>query len=86
VNPDCRLGINAMDRLINDMMVLGTNRKRLKAKIFGGTSILMNNAKLNGDNNGDNIEFARAYLKIEKFPSLLNTWEETPQDLSEYFR
>ncbi|OAA21230.1 hypothetical protein [Kosmotoga sp. DU53] len=82
MNPDCRLGINAMDRMINDMMAFGTNRRRLKARIFGGASILMNNAKLNGDN----IEFARAYLKIEKFPSLLNTWEETPQDLSEHFR
>jgi chemotaxis protein CheD len=35
-----RYGIHAMELLINDMMKLGAARKRLRAKVFGGASVL----------------------------------------------
>lgn len=35
-----RYGIHAMDLLINDMMTKGTSRRFLRAKIFGGATIM----------------------------------------------
>lgn len=35
-----RYGINAMELLINDMVKLGADRRRLKAKAFGGASVI----------------------------------------------
>ena len=35
-----RYGIHAMELLINDMMKLGADRRRLRAKVFGGASVL----------------------------------------------
>jgi chemotaxis protein CheD len=35
-----RYGINAMELLINDMIGLGARRSRLRAKVFGGASVL----------------------------------------------
>lgn len=35
-----RYGIHAMDLLVNAMMALGTNRQMLRAKIFGGATIM----------------------------------------------
>ncbi|MFL6692039.1 MAG: chemoreceptor glutamine deamidase CheD [Ramlibacter sp.] len=35
-----RLGVNAMELLINDMLRLGANRRRLVAKVFGGARVL----------------------------------------------
>ncbi len=35
-----RYGINAMELLINDMIKLGAKRSHLKAKVFGGASVL----------------------------------------------
>jgi chemotaxis protein CheD len=34
-----RYGIHAMELLINDMMAKGTNRKMLRAKVFGGATL-----------------------------------------------
>ena len=64
VNPECKNGTHAMDRLINDMMYFGTSRKRLKAKIFGGASMLLKESNINNDN----ILLARAYLELEGIP------------------
>jgi len=35
-----RLGVNAMELLINDMLRLGASRRRLVAKVFGGARVL----------------------------------------------
>ena len=35
-----RLGVNAMELLINDMLRLGAQRRRLVAKVFGGARVL----------------------------------------------
>lgn len=63
-----RYGINAMELLINDMVHLGAVRHRLKAKVFGGATVLNGS----GDNffciNEVNQRFIRDYLKTEGIP------------------
>jgi chemotaxis protein CheD len=65
-----RYGVHAMELLINDMMAKGTDRSKLRAKIFGGASII-------GDRNavgnfccvGEvNSRFIREYLSTEGIP------------------
>ena len=57
-------GAVAMDRLINEMMHLGAERPRLRAKLFGGSSMLSGRT----DIGARNAEFGRAYLKNENIP------------------
>ena len=65
-----RYGIHAMDLLINAMMKRGTNRHLLRAKIFGGATIM------NPDSETDNFfcvgqvncRFILEYLKSEEIP------------------
>ena len=65
-----RYGIHAMDLLINEMMARGTNRLLLRAKIFGGATIM------NPDSPKDNFfcvgqvncRFISEYLKSEGIP------------------
>jgi chemotaxis protein CheD len=66
-----RYGIHAMELLINDMMKLGASRKRLKAKIFGGASVL----GLSGGDRFDcvnevNQRFIQEFLATEGIPVL----------------
>jgi chemotaxis protein CheD len=65
-----RYGAHAMELLINDMMAKGTNRSCLRAKIFGGASIIGS-----GEDSGNfcrvglvNCRFIRDYLETEKIP------------------
>lgn len=65
-----RYGIHAMELLINDMMAKGTARNRLRAKIFGGATIM------NRDTESSNFvcvgqvncKFIREYLQSENIP------------------
>jgi chemotaxis protein CheD len=65
-----RYGIHAMELLINDMMAKGTNRGMLRAKVFGGSTII------NRENGGGNFfcvgqvncKFIREYLEAERIP------------------
>jgi chemotaxis protein CheD len=65
-----RYGIQAMELLINQMMAKGTNRRLLRAKIFGGATIL------NRDPDSGNFfcvgqvncKFITEYLKSEGIP------------------
>jgi chemotaxis protein CheD len=64
-----RYGIHAMELLINDMMKLGATRKGLRAKVFGGASVL----GLCSDNgffcvSEVNQRFIRDYLATERIP------------------
>ena len=59
-----RYGVHAMEMLINEMMAHGAMRSRMKARIFGGATM---NAHYS-DIGGDNIAFARAFLKAEGIP------------------
>lgn len=70
--PDSRLdagpvdtvGAIAMERLINALMRLSADRRRLRAKLFGGSSMLsgMTDVGLR------NTEFAITYLQRESIP------------------
>ncbi len=66
-----RYGIHAMELLINDMMDLGASRSRLRAKVFGGASVLGFSCE---DNflcvNEVNQRFIRDYLSTERIPVL----------------
>jgi chemotaxis receptor (MCP) glutamine deamidase CheD len=61
--PSC-YGIHAMELLINEILKLGGDRKRLQAKIFGGAQIhVMSHASLNIGRR--NVEFVREFLRDE---------------------
>jgi chemotaxis protein CheD len=65
-----RYGINAMELLINDMVKLGAKRPRLKAKVFGGASVLglaRKDAKYLAVSEV-NQRFIRDYLATERIP------------------
>ena len=57
-------GAVAMDRLINKMMPLGAIRTRLRAKLFGGSSMLAGRT----DIGARNAAFGRTYLVNENIP------------------
>lgn len=67
-NPtSARYGIHAMELLISDLMKLGAQRKRFRAKVFGGGHVL----KIPENENGvpqRNIEFVRRFLADERIP------------------
>jgi len=66
---NARYGMYAMELLINDLMKLGARRAALKAKVFGGGSVL----RLSGggsDIPGGNVAFAFEYLRKEGIPVL----------------
>ncbi len=64
-----RYGSYAMDLLINDMMAKGTNRRLLRAKIFGGATIINKDGSGNFYCVGEiNCKFIREYLRIENIP------------------
>jgi chemotaxis protein CheD len=64
-----RYGIHAMELLINDMMKLGATRSGLRAKIFGGASVLgISSADRFLCVNEVNQRFIRDYLETERIP------------------
>lgn len=65
-----RYGIHAMELLINDMMAKGTDRAHLRAKVFGGATIIGNGiAAGNFLCVGQvNCQFIREYLTAEGIP------------------
>ena len=58
------VGATDMDILINKMMPLGAVRSRLRAKLFGGASMLNGRTEIGARN----AEFGRAYLGREGIP------------------
>ena len=63
-------GIHAMELLINEIMKLGGDRRRLTAKVFGGGDVL---GKRVADNPGmsigdQNIQFAFEFLETDRIP------------------
>jgi chemotaxis protein CheD len=64
-----RYGVHAMELLINDLMRLGADRRRLKAKAFGGGAVLKDVAEDNFLCVGDiNARFIREFLVTGVFP------------------
>jgi chemotaxis protein CheD len=62
-----RYGLHAMEIVINGMLQLGAERKYLKAKAFGGGSVLAIGNQLNNyfDVGEANILFIKSFLKSE---------------------
>jgi len=61
-----RYGIHAMELLINQIMSLGGERRRLQAKVFGGSRVLCSDS-YNGVGS-TNVEFIRQFLATEQIP------------------
>lgn len=57
-------GAIAMERLINRMVRMGAERARLRAKLFGGSSMLSGLT----DIGARNAQFGRSYLAAERIP------------------
>ncbi len=63
-----RYGVHAMELLINDLLHHGAQKRRMKAKVFGGARVIATNAvETVGDRNG---AFVRDYLESEGIPVL----------------
>jgi chemotaxis protein CheD len=69
-SPDAKYGMYAMELLINDLMKLGARRSALKAKVFGGGSVLRFSGGASSKIPANNIEFAFEYLRKEGIPVL----------------
>ncbi|MBN2645688.1 MAG: chemotaxis protein CheD [Desulfuromonadaceae bacterium] len=61
-----RYGVAAMELLINELMRLGAQRNNLRAKVFGGSSLL--GQKEENGVGALNISFIRRFLKEERIP------------------
>ena len=59
----CRYGNFAMEQLINGILTLGGQKKRLRAKIFGGAQMSKGTVLNVGKSN---IEFVKSYLHMEE--------------------
>lgn len=61
-----RYGVHAMELLINDMLRLGADKRRIKAKVFGAGSVIDSMCNDNFLCVGDvNERFIREFLKME---------------------
>jgi chemotaxis protein CheD len=68
VSESARYGVYAMELLINQMLKLGADRRRLEAKVFGGGNVLKG---FTINSVGErNAEFVLDYLKAERIPIL----------------
>jgi chemotaxis protein CheD len=66
VSESARYGVYAMELLINQMLKLGAERRRLEAKVFGGGNVLKG-FTVNSVGEG-NAEFVLDYLDAEHIP------------------
>lgn len=57
-------GAHAMEALINDLLKRGADRGRLRAKVFGGASVVQGLS----DVGAKNVAFAESYLSLERIP------------------
>lgn len=64
-----RYGMFAMELLIGELIKMGGNRKKFKAKIFGGGHVIRFR-KADGNVPQANIDFAKKFLELEGIPLL----------------
>jgi chemotaxis protein CheD len=65
-----RYGVYAMELLVNQMLKLGADKRKLEAKVFGGGNVLKGFTGLSvGERN---VEFILDYLYTEQIPILAN--------------
>ena len=62
-----RYGINAMEVLINSMMKLGSRRKNILSKIFGGAHIIKS-IDMHMSPGPKNVRFVEDFLQLEEIP------------------
>jgi chemotaxis protein CheD len=67
-NPNAKYGMFAMEMLINDLLKMGVRKAALKAKVFGGASVLRLSAGSPARIPQSNIDFALEYLREEGIP------------------
>ncbi len=60
-------GLHSMELLINSVMSAGGDRRRLKAKLFGGSSVVRTSAR-HARIGSSNVEFAEKVLENEHIP------------------
>lgn len=69
-----RYGIHAMELLINDMLHLGAQRGRLRAKAFGGGNVLGHECAGKGEDfmcvGQRNVAFVKEFLQRDRIPLL----------------
>ena len=70
-----RLGLYAMEVLINELIHIGAERRRLVAKVFGGGNVLEGFGLLNIGS--QNSEFVLGFLKEENIPVLAQDLRDT---------
>jgi chemotaxis protein CheD len=63
-----KYGFYAMEYLIAEMQKMGSTRASLKAKVFGGGSVLSGSVAIKTSVPQRNIEFALSYLKADGIP------------------
>ena len=68
VPKSARFGVYAMELLINEMLKMGAERRRLVAKVFGGGHVLQGFGSL--DVGARNCEFVMEFLDVEGIPVL----------------
>ena len=64
--PSARFGVYAMEVLINEMIRLGADRRRMVAKVFGGGKVLQGFGTL--DVGAKNCQFVLEFLGTEAIP------------------
>ncbi len=67
-SPSAKYGMYAMELLINDLIKMGAKKTELKAKVFGGASILSFSGVSAARIPQSNVDFALAYLNAEGIP------------------
>ena len=65
ISASAKYGMFAMEQLINEMIKQGGSKKHFQAKVFGGGHVL-NFRKTDGNIPESNIDFVRAFLKMEQ--------------------
>jgi len=65
LSASAKYGMFAMEQLINEMLKKGGSQKHFQAKVFGGGHVL-NFRKTDGNVPESNIDFVRAFLKMEQ--------------------
>lgn len=66
-----RYGVTAMELLINELMKQGIERKKLRAKVFGGGHVILFPREKGENTIGQqNIDFVFRFLEAEKIPIL----------------
>jgi len=68
LSTSAKYGINAMELLINDLLKMGARKDHLRAKVFGGSAVIIHDKAATYDIPEMNIRFAIEFLDTEGIP------------------